>query len=180
MDLKCIAAANRIPDDFNAIIEIPAYGHPIKLELNKDCGLLEVDRFMPTAMHYPCNYGFVPNTLAEDGDPVDVLVITPLPLPSGVLVRCRALGLLEMADEKGEDSKILAVPIDKVCPVYRHHYRQLDDVAPTLRQAIEHFFAHYKDLEDGKWVKIKGWKGIDAAAEELRSSIRRQEAALVS
>ena len=142
------------PDIFNVIIEIPMNADPIKYEVDKESGAIFVDRFMGTAMHYPCNYGYVPRTTAGDGDPVDVLVITPFPLFSGVVVRCRPLGLLKMTDEKGDDAKVLAVPDDKVLPIYSHWRRHEDINAQRLHQ-IQHFFEHYKDLEPGKCVRSK-------------------------
>ncbi len=172
MSLNNLSPAKNIPDDFNVIIEIPAYSSPVKYEVNKDSGLLEVDRLMTTAMHYPCNYGFVPNTLSGDGDPVDVLVISPFALQPGCLVRVRALGILAMEDEAGEDGKILAMPIKKICRQY-DNVNSLQDVPETIIKSIEHFFEHYKDLEQGKWVKIKGWQGVDAAAKELLEGIDR-------
>ncbi len=165
-----IDAGRHIPDDFNVIIEIPANSDSVKYELDKNSGLLAVDRFMPTAMHYPCNYGFVPRTLADDGDPADVLVITPLAVQHGSLIRCRALGMLAMTDESGEDAKILAVPIEKVCAQYGH-IKTLEDVPQLLLDSITHFFENYKALEQGKWVKVSGWKGLEAAKVELEKSV---------
>ena len=119
--LDHISPGRSIPDDFNVVVEISANCTPVKYEFDKDSGLLTVDRFMPTAMHYPCNYGFIPNTLSDDGDPVDVLVLTPYPIQPGSLIRVRALGMLQMTDESGEDCKVLAVPIEKVCKIGRAH-----------------------------------------------------------
>lgn len=167
-----IAAGADIPSDFNAIIEIPAGGGEVKYEYDKDAGLIAVDRFMPTSMRYPCNYGFVPSTLAEDGDPVDVLVMTPCPVVPGSLIRVRAIGMLNMADEKGEDSKILAVPIVKACAQFAD-IQSLEDVSPLLLKSLAHFFEHYKDLEPGKWVKLKGWEDKAAAEKELQASVKR-------
>ncbi len=167
-----LPAGKSIPDDFNVIIEIPSNSDSIKYELDKDSGLLCVDRFMPTAMHYPCNYGFVPNTLSDDGDPADVLVVTPLAVQPGCLIRCRALGVLKMTDESGEDAKIIAVPIEKLCMEYRH-ITELKHLPEILLESVQHFFEHYKDLEPNKWVKVEGWEGIDAAKQELDSSIER-------
>ncbi|MDO5687246.1 MAG: inorganic diphosphatase [Neisseria sp.] len=171
MNLSAINPAKSIPDDFNVVIEISANAAPIKYELDKDSGLLCVDRFMGTSMMYPANYGFVPNTLSGDGDPCDVLVITPFALPPATLVRCRALGVLKMEDDGGVDAKIIAVPVEKLCPMYKH-MQKLEDVPELLRQQIQHFFEHYKDLEKGKWVKIQGWEGIEAAREELENGIK--------
>src|SRR3990167_8766252 len=169
-----IPAGVKLPDDFNAIIEIPTDEGQVKYEFDKDTGLLLVDRFMPTAMRYPCNYGFVPSTLAEDGDPVDVLVMTPYPVVPGSMLRVRPIGLLNMADEKGEDSKILAAPIEKSCAALAHIH-SLKDVSPLLLKTIAHFFEHYKDLEPNKWVKVKGWEDKSAAERELIESIKRYQ-----
>ena len=131
---------------------------PIKYEVDKDTGAIFVDRFMSTAMHYPCNYGYIPNTLSDDGDPVDVLVITPVPLIPGVVVTCRPLGMLKMEDEAGGDDKVLAVPIDKILSIYTQ-WQKPEDLNPLRLKTIQHFFEHYKDLEAGKWVKVVGWEG---------------------
>jgi inorganic pyrophosphatase len=167
-----MAPATSVPDDINVIIEVPAHAEPVKYEVDKETGLLEVDRFMPTSMHYPCNYGFVPNTLSGDGDPVDVLVIAPLPIQPGAFLRCRALGVLEMTDESGEDAKVIAVPIKKIC-MHLDNVNSLDDIAKVTLDSIVHFFEHYKDLEPKKWVKVKGFAGVDAAAKEINDSIQR-------
>jgi inorganic pyrophosphatase len=173
--LSAISAGKNIPDDINVIIEIPANAMPVKYELDKDTGLLAVDRFMPTAMIYPCNYGYIPSTLADDGDPVDMLVMTPWPVQPGALVRCRAIGMLNMTDESGEDAKLLGVPIEKACKQYSH-IKTLNDVSKTLLDSIEHFFSHYKDLEPNKWVKIKGWEDVSAAQKEITESVKRYKA----
>lgn len=170
--LEKISPGKNIPDDFNVIIEIQAHGGCLKYEFDKEHGLLCVDRFMTTAMSYPCNYGFVPNTLSNDGDPVDVLVMTPEPILPGTLIRARALGLLNMTDEAGEDAKILAVPIEKVCLEFAH-IKSLQDIPKIKLDAIVHFFEHYKDLEPGKWVKLKGWSDKSAAEKEINDSIAR-------
>jgi len=161
-----------IPNDFNVIIEIPCQGDPVKYEVDKESGAIFVDRFMGTAMQYPCNYGYIPHTLSEDGDPVDVLVITPVPLIPGVVVRCRPLGMLKMTDEAGPDAKVLAVPVEKVCGLY-NHLQSHTDVSPWRLNAISHFFEHYKDLDKGKWVKIDGWQGLEEARQEILSSVER-------
>ena len=170
MSLQDVTPGARAPDEFNVIIEIPMNALPIKYEVDKASGALFVDRFMSTAMHYPCNYGYVPQTLSDDGDPVDVLVITPYPLTPGVVVTCRPLGVLKMDDEAGGDAKLLAVPIDKVLPIYSH-WEKPEDINPMRLKTIQHFFEHYKDLEAGKWVKVKGWQGPDAAKEEILRGI---------
>jgi inorganic pyrophosphatase len=171
MSLDKVTPGARAPDEFNVIIEIPMNADPIKYEVDKESGALFVDRFMTTSMHYPCNYGYVPQTLSDDGDPVDVLVITPFPLSPGVVVTCRAIGLLRMEDEAGGDSKLLAVPIDKVLPIYTQ-WQKPDDINTMRLRAIQHFFEHYKDLEEGKWVKVQGWEGPEAAKEEIRLGMK--------
>ena len=161
-----------LANDVNVIIEIPMNADPIKYEIDKETGALFVDRFVSTAMHYPCNYGYIPLTLSDDGDPVDVLVITPFALMPGVVVRCRPIGMLRMTDEAGGDTKLLAVPIDKLTPIYRAIETPRDLPEVTLSQ-ITHFFAHYKDLEPGKWVKVEGWAGPDDAREAIRDAVKR-------
>ena len=170
MGLDLVTAGNQAPDIFNVIIEIPMNADPIKYEVDKETGAIFVDRFMGTAMHYPCNYGYVPRTVAQDGDPVDVLVITPFPLIPGVVVRCRPLGLLKMTDEAGADSKVLAVPDDQVLPIYSHWHKH-EDINPQRLAQIQHFFEHYKDLEPGKWVRIDGWGGVDDAKREIATGM---------
>jgi inorganic pyrophosphatase len=170
MSLNNVPAGCDVPNDFNVIIEIPMNADPIKYEVDKETGALYVDRFMGTSMHYPCNYGYVPDTVADDGDPVDVLVITPFPLIPGVVVRCRPIGVLKMTDESGGDAKVLAVPIDKVLPIYTH-WQKPDDMNDLRLQQIQHFFEHYKDLEPGKWVKVDGWYGPDEAKKEILSGV---------
>ncbi|URI08988.1 inorganic diphosphatase [Aquincola tertiaricarbonis] len=170
MSLEKVSPGKNAPEQFNVIIEIPMNADPIKYEVDKDSGALFVDRFMTTAMHYPCNYGYVPQTLSDDGDPVDVLVITPFPLSPGVVVTCRPIGVLKMEDEAGGDAKLLAVPIDKILPIYTH-WQKPEDINQMRLKAIQHFFEHYKDLEVGKWVKVQGWEGPEAAKEEIRSGI---------
>ena len=172
MALNNVPSGKSLPDDFNVIIEITAHSDPVKYEVDKDSGAIFVDRFMSTAMHYPCNYGYIPHTIAGDGDPVDVLVISPFPLPPGVVVRCRPLGQLAMTDEGGEDAKLLAVPVDKLTPLYKN-FKTHEDAPQLLRDQISHFFEHYKDLEPGKWVKVNGWEGIDAAKKEITEGVKR-------
>src|ERR1019366_3675873 len=149
MSISKITAGDHVPHEFNVIIEIPMNADPIKYEVDKTSGALFVDRFMMTAMHYPANYGYVPRTIAADNDPVDVLVHTPLPLVPGVVVRCRAIGVLLMEDESGSDAKVLAVPTDKICPLFAH-WRSIADVPEIRLKQMQHFFEHYKDLESGK------------------------------
>ena len=175
MNLDRVGSGRDLPNDFNVIIEIPMNADPIKYEVDKESGAMFVDRFMGTAMHYPCNYGYVPMTIADDGDPVDVLVITPYPLIPGVVVTCRPLGLLKMEDEAGGDSKLLAVPIDKILPIYTH-WQKPEDMNMLRLNQIQHFFEHYKDLEPGKWVKVTGWEGPESAREEIRTGVTRFQA----
>jgi inorganic pyrophosphatase len=170
MSLHNVTPGPKAPDEFHVIIEIPMNADPIKYEVDEDSGALFVDRFMGTAMHYPCNYGYIPQTLADDGDPVDVLVITPVPLIPGVVVPCRAIGILKMQDEAGEDGKVLAVPIDKILSIYTQ-WQKPEDLNPMRLNTIQHFFEHYKDLEPGKWVKVLGWEGKDAAHQEILDGI---------
>ncbi|WP_018934870.1 inorganic diphosphatase [Thioalkalivibrio sp. ALJ24] len=172
MDLNQIEAGKDLPDDMNVVIEIPAHGQPVKYEVDKDSGALMVDRFMTVAMFYPCNYGFVPQTLSEDGDPVDVLVITPVPLLPGSVVRARPVGVLQMSDEAGPDAKILAVPLTKLHPGYES-VKGPEDVSQELLDSIKHFFEHYKELEAGKWVKVEGWADAEAARTEILASHKR-------
>ena len=170
MSLNRVPSGKNLPDDFNVVIEIPMHGEPVKYEVDKESGAIFVDRFMNTAMHYPCNYGYIPHTLCDDGDPVDVLVVTPVALQTGVVVRCRPLGVLKMSDEGGEDAKLIAVPVDKLSTLYRHMKNHTDLPEITLKQ-ISHFFEHYKDLEPNKWVKIDGWYGVDEARAEIMDSV---------
>jgi inorganic pyrophosphatase len=176
MSLHNVTPGDRAPDEFNVIIEIPMNADPIKYEVDKESGAIFDDRFMSTAMHYPCNYGYVPQTLSDDGDPVDVLVITPFPLVPGVVVTCRPIGVLKMEDEAGGDAKLLAVPIDKILSIYTH-WQKPEDLNDLRLQQIQHFFEHYKDLEVGKWVKVSGWDGPEAARAEVRSGIASYAAA---
>ena len=176
MSLHNVTPGAGAPDEFNVIIEIPMNADPIKYEVDKESGAMFVDRFMSTAMHYPCNYGYVPQTLADDGDPVDVLVITPFPLSAGVVVTCRPIGVLKMEDEAGGDSKLLAVPVDRVLPIYTH-WQKPEDMNTLRLQQISHFFEHYKDLEPGKWVKLLGWGGLDEARRLINEAIARAKQA---
>lgn len=174
MSLDKVKPGRDVPNDINVIIEIPSHSDPVKYEVDKDSGAMFVDRFMSTAMFYPCNYGYVPQTLSEDGDPVDVLVVTPIPLISGSVIRCRPLGVLKMSDEAGVDAKLVAVPVDKLTPLYKH-CQTTDDLPPSLLAQIAHFFEHYKDLESGKWVKVDGWGSVDDAKAEIVASVKRYQ-----
>ena len=172
MNLAQLSAGQKLPDDINVIIEIPARSQPIKYEVDKKTGLVSVDRFLGTSMSYPCDYGFIPSTLSEDGDPTDVLVVTPYSLFPGVSIRCRPIGMLRMTDESGKDTKVLAVPVTKLTPIYQH-IQKPEDLGPELLAQIKHFFEHYKDLEKGKWVKVDGWEDLAAAREEIMNSVER-------
>lgn len=167
-----IKPGHDVPNDINVIIEIPMLSNPVKYEVDKETGALCVDRFLGTAMYYPCNYGYMPGTLSEDGDPVDVLVVAPFPLLSGSIIRCRPIGMLNMTDESGPDAKILAVPINKLSPLYSH-FKVPQDLPEQLLNSIAHFFEHYKDLEKGKWVKVSGWANFEEAKSEILSGIDR-------
>ena len=175
MSLNQVTSNVNLPDAFNVVIEIPMHGEPVKYEVDKDSGALHVDRFMATAMYYPANYGYVPHTLSDDGDPVDVLVVTPVPLISGSVVTCRPIGMLKMADESGFDAKVLAVPVNKLTKMYEN-IKTYEDLPKPLLRSIEHFFEHYKDLEDGKWVEIKGWGSVEDAIDEIDNSVKKYKA----
>ena len=172
MNLDRVGPGAGVPENINVIIEIPAHSDPVKYEVDKDTGAMFVDRFMNTAMHYPCNYGYVPHTLSEDGDPVDVLVVTPYPLISGSVIECRPVAMLQMEDESGPDAKVLAVPADRLCTLYRD-VKGPGGMRPQLLEQIAHFFEHYKDLEPNKWVKLSGWAGPDAAKQAILDSVQR-------
>jgi len=172
MSLHNVTPGAKAPEQFNVIIEIPMNADPIKYEVDKESGAMFVDRFMTTAMHYPCNYGYIPQTLSGDGDPCDVLVLSPVPLITGVIVRCRPIGMLKLDDEAGGDSKILAVPIDKLSSLYRD-VKSPRDLPQITTQQIAHFFEHYKDLEPGKWVRVGNWVESDDARREILESVAR-------
>lgn len=148
MGFDLVSAGKDVPNDINVIIEISAQGDPIKFEVDKDSGAVFVDRFMGTSMRYPLNYGYVPHTIAGDGDPVDVLVVTPFPLAPGVVIRCRPVGVLKMEDDGGVDAKVVAVPVSKLTPLY-DKVQSIDDLPELLMKQTVHFFEHYKDLEPG-------------------------------
>lgn len=172
MSLMQIKSGRDIPNEVNVIIEIPMHGEPVKYEVDKETGALFVDRFMATAMFYPTNYGYIPQTLSEDGDPVDVLVVTPVPLISGAVIPCRIIGMLKMTDEAGIDAKLLAVPTNKLSKLYSS-VATYSDLPQHLLFSLEHFFSHYKDLEEGKWVKVDGWAGPEEAHLEIISCVAR-------
>ncbi|RLL54978.1 inorganic diphosphatase [Mariprofundus sp. EBB-1] len=175
MDITKIPAGNNPPEDINVVIEVPQHGDPIKYELDKESGAVFVDRFMHTAMHYPCNYGFIPNTLSGDGDPADVLVVSQFALIPGCVINCRPIGILLMEDEAGMDGKILAVPSEKLKPV-NCRVHSPEDLPSFLTAQIKHFFEHYKDLEKNKWVKVLGWGDKEAAQKEVLESVASYEA----
>lgn len=170
MSLQAIPTGKNPPDEVNVIIEIPQGGDPIKYEIDKDTGALFVDRILGTSMRYPCNYGYIPNTLCGDGDPIDVLVLMPMALQAGCVVKCRPIGVLKMSDESGEDAKLLAVPVSKTTPIY-DSVKSYKDIPEIQIKQIAHFFEHYKDLEPGKWVKVEGWADADAAKKEIVDAI---------
>jgi inorganic pyrophosphatase len=170
MILDRVPSGRDVPHEVNVIIEIPARSDPVKYEVDKETGAMFVDRFMSTAMHYPCNYGYVPHTLSKDGDPVDVMVVTPVPLIPGSVIACRPVGVLKMTDESGDDAKVLAVPVSKLCKTFQKT-QSSDDMPPLLLEQIAHFFEHYKDLDEGKWVRVEGWGGVDEAKQEILDSI---------
>ncbi|WP_406701956.1 inorganic diphosphatase [Sodalis sp.] len=172
MSLNQVPAGKDLPEDIYVVIEISANAFPIKHEVDKKSGVLFVDRFISTTMFYPCNYGYINNTLSLDGDPVDVLVPTPYPLQPGAVARCRPVGLLKMIDESGEDAKLVAVPHTKLSKEY-DNIKDVDDLPQLLREQITHFFEHYKDLEAGKWVKVGGWDNAEAAKAEILASFER-------
>ena len=172
MDLSKIAAGRNPPKDINVLIEIPVGGVPVKYEIDKASGTLFVDRFLHTAMYYPGNYGFIPQTLSEDGDPADVLVIAPVPVVPGAVIRCRPVGALVMKDQAGPDEKILAVPVDELHPFYEN-VRSYTDLPVIMRDQIAHFFRHYKDLEKDKWTDVGEWIGREAAERLIVEAIER-------
>ncbi len=174
MDIKKIPTGKNPPHDINVIVEIPLHGDPVKYEICKESGAMFVDRFLHTAMYYPTNYGFVPHTLSEDGDPVDVMVVGRHGVAVGSVLRSRPIGVLMMEDESGQDEKILAVPHPKLHPFY-DDVKSYTDLPQVLIRQIEHFFSHYKDLEEGKWVKVTGWEGPEKAIQCIQDGIARAE-----
>ncbi len=171
MDFDKVPPGKNPPDDIYVVIEIPANSAPVKYEIDKGSHAVFVDRFMATAMFYPANYGFIPQTLGEDGDPLDVLVVTPHPVVPGSVVRCRPVGVLHMSDEAGNDAKLVAVPHDKLSVLYRN-VKEVEDLPQLLKQQIQHFFEHYKDLEPGKWVKVDRWGNAAEARIEIEKAVK--------
>ena len=175
MRIEAISIGKTPPEEVNVIIEVPVGGHPIKYELDKDAGTLVVDRFLYTPMTYPGNYGFVPHTLSDDGDPIDVLVCNTRPLVPGCVINVRPIGVLIMEDNAGQDEKIIAVPSPHLTRRYED-VRNFTDLPEITRQQVRHFFEHYKDLEPGKWVKIGDWQDADAARKMIAEAIERAAA----
>ena len=176
MRIDAISIGNNPPEDVNVIVEVPVGGHPIKYEMDKEAGTLVVDRFLYTPMTYPGNYGFVPHTLSEDGDPIDVLIASTRPLVPGCVINVRPIGVLKMEDNSGRDEKIIAVPSPKLTLRYEKVKEHTDLPEITLKQ-IEHFFEHYKDLEPGKWVKIVRWGDVTEAQQMVLEGIERAKTA---
>lgn len=174
MRIDAIAIGNNPPDDVNVIVEVEIGGEPIKYEMDKEAGTLFVDRFLHTPMRYPGNYGFVPHTLSDDGDPIDVLVANTRPIVPGAVINVRPVGVLKMRDDAGSDEKIIAVPSPKLTKRYVDILNYTDLPKITLEQ-IQHFFEHYKDLEPGKWVKVEGWGDADEAKRLILESIEREK-----
>jgi inorganic pyrophosphatase len=172
MDVRFIPPGRNPPTEVNAFIEIPQGGLPVKYELDKASGALFVDRFLHTSMIYPSNYGCIPNTLGEDGDPLDILVVTPMPVVAGCVIRARPVGVLLMEDEKGVDEKILAVPLDALNPFYSD-VESYKDLPPLLVAQIDHFFRRYKDLEPGKSASVGDWAGVEVAHKVILDAIKR-------
>lgn len=172
MLIKNIKIGKDVPNVVNVIVENPANALPVKYELDKESGALFVDRFLATPMHYPLNYGFVPNTLSGDGDPIDVLVLSEYPVTYGAVIPCKPIGVLLMEDEKGEDEKVLAVPSEKMNSEYSK-YNEISDIPEVTLKKVEHFFEHYKDLEKGKWVKVAGYKDSKEAKNKILEAVER-------
>ena len=176
MSFREIPAGKDLPNDVYVVIEIPANSDPVKYEIEKDCDALFVDRFMASPMFYPANYGYINDTLADDGDALDVLVITPYPVVPGSVIRCRPVGVLNMTDEAGEDAKLVAVPHEKLTQAY-NDVQDINDVPELLRNQIKEFFENYKNLEKGKWVKVESWEGADVAKAKITEAAAAYEAA---
>ncbi len=175
MSFEKVPAGKELPGDINVIIEIPANSSPVKYEIDKDSDAIFVDRFMAAPMFYPANYGYVNNTLADDGDALDVLVVTPYPVLTGSVIRCRPVGILNMTDEAGEDAKLVAVPHEKLTQMY-NDVQDINDLPELLLEQIKHFFENYKTLEKGKWVKVEGWSDAAAARAAIEASAKAYEA----
>jgi len=175
MSIHQVPTGKNCPDEVNVVIEIPMGGEPIKYEVDKESGILFVDRLLGTAMHYPCNYGYIPRTLCGDGDPADVLVYMTRPLLPASVIACRPVGMLQMEDESGEDAKIIALPASSVTHYY-DDIHSIEQLSKIRLDRIAHFFEHYKDLEEGKWVKITGWQDVEAAKKEILDSVERYNA----
>ncbi len=172
MDIAKIPPGRNVPHEINVLVEVPMRSDPIKYEFDKESRAIFVDRYLYTTMFYPCNYGFIPNTLANDGDPVDVMVLGRMPVIPGAVLRSRPIGVLEMEDEAGMDEKILAVPVDEITQIHRG-IRTYRDVPEIDLRRIAHFFEHYKDLEPGKWTRIKGWSDPERAHELILEAVER-------
>ncbi|MBV6633071.1 MAG: inorganic diphosphatase [Alphaproteobacteria bacterium] len=172
MQIERITPGDNPPSEINVVIEVPVRSDPIKYEMDKESGALIVDRILGTSMHYPVNYGFIPNTLSGDGDPVDVMVVCDIPINSGAFIKARPVGVMKMVDDGGEDEKILAVPANSVSPIFSQ-YKTYKDLPQPLCDQIEHFFSRYKDLEDGKWAKVEGWGGPEEAGQFILDGIKR-------
>ncbi len=172
MDISQLPIGDNAPYECNVIIEVPMGGNPVKYELDKASGAMFVDRFLHTAMHYPCNYGFIPHTLSDDGDPVDAAVLGQHMVAPGVVIPSRPIGVLMMEDESGIDEKILCVPVDRLHPYYEN-VGSFRDIRPIMLEQIAHFFAHYKDLEKGKWVEVRKWGEAEEAFELIRQGVER-------
>ena len=175
MRIDLIPAGDDVPHSLNVIIEVPVGGEPVKYEFDKASGALFVDRILHTAMRYPANYGFVPHTLGEDGDPLDALVVARSPIIPGAVIRVRPVGVLLMEDDKGGDEKLITVPVDATFPYYAE-IGEHEELPPIVTQQIEHFFAHYKDLEPGKWAKILGWGNAEDAKRIVLDCVARAKA----
>jgi inorganic pyrophosphatase len=174
MSLHLVSAGRDVPHEINVIIEIPKDAEPVKYEVEKTSGAIFVDRILSTPMRYPCNYGYVPGTLGGDGDPLDALVILPLPLIAGSVIRCHPVGMLKMTDEAGSDEKLVVIPTAKVFPGYAH-ITDMQSVSTHWLERIGHFFEHYKDLEKGKWVKLEGWASAEEAKAEIVAGVERYQ-----
>jgi len=177
MNINKIIAGDNIPNDIYVIIEISSNSFPIKYEMDKKSGMLFVDRFIPTPMFYPCNYGYINQTLSLDGDPLDVLVPSYYPIQSNCVIHCKPIGILKMQDESGDDAKIIAVPKSKICKEYKD-INDISDIPKLLKKQISHFFQHYKNLEKEKWVEIVGWGNCQDAKLEINSAYNRAKNAL--